>query len=233
MNLDSNGLVIVLGVFLLLIGIVGGGFEVKELKIPRVGSFPRGLSLTLGLVLVFLGMGRSPAAVQPAVEPIPAGPAATGFVPGGVAPAPAAPQAPAPGLIRVETPTPAEVEAIDEHREVVVAQLNAAGDLLRQRGYELVDSNFGAMEQSATETFSILLEAGYEYGFVAACDNDCNDIDLALADESGSDVASDYAADAYPMVEYQAGASATYQVTAQLAHCDVAPCRFGVAVFRK
>lgn len=49
--------VFVFGGILLLIGILGGGFEVKELKIPKVTMVPRLLASIVGLV--FIGVGIS------------------------------------------------------------------------------------------------------------------------------------------------------------------------------
>ena len=47
----------VFGVLLLSVGILGGGFELKELKVPRVGGLPRAFAGVLGLVFVALGIG--------------------------------------------------------------------------------------------------------------------------------------------------------------------------------
>jgi hypothetical protein len=45
------------GAMLLLIGILGGGFEVKELKIPQVGRVPRFLAASVGALFIILGVG--------------------------------------------------------------------------------------------------------------------------------------------------------------------------------
>jgi hypothetical protein len=50
--MDSQTALILLGALLLLVGIIGGGFEIKELKIPKVGIFPRIAALTLGVLLI-------------------------------------------------------------------------------------------------------------------------------------------------------------------------------------
>ncbi len=49
--------VFIFGALLLLTGILGGGFELKELKIPQVGRWPRIASLLAGIVLVMTGIG--------------------------------------------------------------------------------------------------------------------------------------------------------------------------------
>lgn len=45
------------GGMLLLVGILGGGFEVREIKIPRVSVVPRVLAALVGLVFVLMGVG--------------------------------------------------------------------------------------------------------------------------------------------------------------------------------
>ncbi|MGH3697388.1 MAG: hypothetical protein ACRDRX_25965 [Pseudonocardiaceae bacterium] len=56
--------VLALGALLLLTGLVGGGFELREVKIPRVGRVARVLSTIAGAVLVLAGIGM---VAQPAV----------------------------------------------------------------------------------------------------------------------------------------------------------------------
>ena len=48
------------GGLLLFIGVVGGGFEVKELKVPKVGTGVRVLSVVIGVLFIGLGFGSTP-----------------------------------------------------------------------------------------------------------------------------------------------------------------------------
>jgi len=69
-------LVFAFGGVLLLIGIVGGGFELKELKFPRVGWGARLMSTASGLAFLGLGMGmvdarRVVADTAPSPAPMP------------------------------------------------------------------------------------------------------------------------------------------------------------------
>lgn len=50
-------LTFILGSLLLLIGIFGGGFQVKELKIPQIGKFSRFLATSLGIFFIVLSLG--------------------------------------------------------------------------------------------------------------------------------------------------------------------------------
>lgn len=46
----------IFGAILLVVGLWGGGIEIKELKIPRVGGMARSLSLLIGIIFIFLGL---------------------------------------------------------------------------------------------------------------------------------------------------------------------------------
>jgi len=48
-----------LGAFLLVVGIVGGGFELKEMKISKVARAPRILAGVAGTVLIIFSLGFS------------------------------------------------------------------------------------------------------------------------------------------------------------------------------
>jgi hypothetical protein len=45
------------GVLLLFVALVGGGFELRELKVPKVGWMPRSAAAVLGIVFIMLGVG--------------------------------------------------------------------------------------------------------------------------------------------------------------------------------
>ena len=49
---DQNTLLAILGALLLLIGIIGGGFEIWDVKVPKVGRVSRVLAFGIGLVLI-------------------------------------------------------------------------------------------------------------------------------------------------------------------------------------
>jgi len=54
--MDTQTLSFVLGAVLLLIGILGGGFEIRELKVPRVNRGPRLLAAMVGSLFIVLGL---------------------------------------------------------------------------------------------------------------------------------------------------------------------------------
>lgn len=57
-------LTFILGSILLLIGIFGGGFQVKELKIPQIGKFSRFVATSLGIFFIVLSLGLDTPRVQ-------------------------------------------------------------------------------------------------------------------------------------------------------------------------
>ncbi len=69
--------VFIFGAFLLSIGILGGGFELKEISVPKVGPIARGLAAVAGVVFIAMGISfaRPQVAQAPTVASAPAEPA--------------------------------------------------------------------------------------------------------------------------------------------------------------
>jgi hypothetical protein len=61
----------IFGIVLLFLAIVGGGFEVRELKVPRVGRIARAVSGVTGVLFLLIGFAVSGAA-SPNPSPTPA-----------------------------------------------------------------------------------------------------------------------------------------------------------------
>ncbi len=55
----------IFGGLLILIGLLGGGFEIKELKIPRVGGLCRVMAAMAGIVFILLGIFI----IEPTIRP--------------------------------------------------------------------------------------------------------------------------------------------------------------------
>lgn len=69
--LNQQTMMFLLAAFLLLIGILGGGFEIKEFKVPAIGTAPRVIAVIvgLGLMLMFFGeLAQNEASKQAQVE---------------------------------------------------------------------------------------------------------------------------------------------------------------------
>lgn len=54
---DSSTLLALFGMVLLFVGILGGGIEAKEIKIPKVGILVRTVSIILGVAFLLIGIG--------------------------------------------------------------------------------------------------------------------------------------------------------------------------------
>lgn len=73
MNITADAAILLLGGFLVLIAVIGGGFEVKELKIPQISLLPRIVVGIVGIALIiteFNSIQQGPR-TNPAVEPRP------------------------------------------------------------------------------------------------------------------------------------------------------------------
>jgi len=108
---SSEGVLLFVGAIFLLIGILGGGFEVSAIKIPSVGRYVRMISAGIGIILMGISLTtyiRPLMPAQPDAAVDTALPATTAVAPGVAGnqladtPAPAeAPAPPGPNLLGV------------------------------------------------------------------------------------------------------------------------------------
>lgn len=124
-------------------------------------------------------------------------------------------------------------------RELVVQQLDHAGELVRADGQ--TDANvlsrnqvIGVLEDGATSYVEVTLEGGTEYFFAGACDQDCADLDLRLylADDF-EEVASDVATDDVPLLSFTAPSSGAYLLGVDMADCEEEICYYGFRVYQQ
>lgn len=59
------------GAILLAIAVLGGGFELKELKVPKVSWFPRLISAFVGMFFVVVGIGLETSPIDSSSPTIP------------------------------------------------------------------------------------------------------------------------------------------------------------------
>ncbi len=127
---------------------------------------------------------------------------------------------------------PAPLASQTQWETQVLEQIRTAGNLFSADGYQLHgDAHTGTLDNSASDDFSIFLEAGKTYALVAVCDVDCSDIDLSIADQTGEVVDSDYLDDDVPIVEVTPPRSGRYSVHIYMASCSAEPCYYGVGTF--
>lgn len=75
-------------------------------------------------------------------------------------------------------------------------------------------------------------EAGQTITFIAVCDIDCTDIDLAVYDGSGDIIVKDIALDDRPEVEFDVITPGIFQVGVYMASCSREPCAFAVRAYK-
>lgn len=204
------------GALLVMTAILGGGFEVKEIKVPRVGPVARGGAAVSGFlfVLIALGVTDTPAGPGESFVPVtPAEPMGNSFVP-----------------VQARRLQP----ATDAFLEQVNSQLAEIDAWAQEQGLSLShEIQSGAAAGGEEQTIALELDAGRSYGIMGVCDNDCSDLDLQLLDEHGNVLMEDVELDAYPTILVEPAASATYYATLRMVTCALAPCRFGLAVYQQ
>lgn len=123
-------------------------------------------------------------------------------------------------------------------RELVVQQLDHAGELVRAEGQ--TDANvlsrnqvIGVLEDGATSYVEVMLEGGIEYFFAGVCDQDCSDLDLRLyLEDDFEEVASDVATDDVPLLSFTAPSSGAYLLGVDMADCEEEICYYGFRVYQ-
>jgi len=129
---------------------------------------------------------------------------------------------------------PAQASAQDEWEQQVLEQIEAISSVFAADGYVLDGSaRTGTLGSTASASFSLILESGFDYMLVGACDVDCSDIDLMLFDEAGDEVDRDYEEDDAPVVMVEPSRTQSYSVHVYMADCTNEPCWYAVGVFAK
>ncbi|HEX2203047.1 MAG TPA: hypothetical protein VHG91_07105 [Longimicrobium sp.] len=122
----------------------------------------------------------------------------------------------------------------DPWAEQVRRILTEGGKELENNGFSLTQRIYtGALDEGATETVELPLEAGTEYYIVGACDQDCTDLDMTLMDASGRQLDIDTQPDDFPIVHVTPARAGTFRAVVSMATCSEAPCRFGVGIYGK
>ena len=93
----------------------------------------------------------------------------------------------------------------------------------------LVKERMELLEATAQTRFSLTLDPGRYLG-VAACDNDCADLDMAVEDGSGV-VDSDVLVDAQPVVEFEVADRASYTFEVRMVECSTPSCGYGFRLY--
>ncbi|MGD2216028.1 MAG: pre-peptidase C-terminal domain-containing protein [Gemmatimonadales bacterium] len=127
---------------------------------------------------------------------------------------------------------PGQVAAQSQWQQQVLDQVRTASEMFASEGLAQVgEARTGSLNQETSEDLNFTFQAGVSYIVVGVCDNDCPDIDLALLDNAGNEIDSDYEEDAFPVVDITPSTTRPYRVHVYMAKCTSEPCFYGVAVF--
>lgn len=102
------------------------------------------------------------------------------------------------------------------------------------QGWRLTgEATIGSLPDSRSEDRSLRLEGGGTYGIIATCDQDCSDVDLFVYDDAGRELDSDIAPDDYPILEFRAPYSGSYDLRVRMYDCAADPCYYAYEVYRR
>ena len=97
--------------------------------------------------------------------------------------------------------------------------------LLASEGYRPLQSTWsGSLSTQTSESQEFDLTAGQSYWFVAECDENCNDLDLAIRDDSDQVLDFDELPDDTPMVFYDATERSKVTLEVTMYECVEEPC---------
>lgn len=113
-------------------------------------------------------------------------------------------------------------------------QLIAKACLAQSSGYRLThDLICSKLDDGYHKFYTLTLRGGTNYMIFAACDGDCDDIDLFIYDENDNLVAKDPDLDDDPVITVTPSWTGSFRLKVAMPGCKVDPCRFGVMIFGK
>lgn len=159
--MSTNVLVFGFGAILLLVAILGGGFELKEFKVPKVSQVPRALAGVVGFGFIVwgvkIGLEHEPTPQPQVNAPAPVEqPAATG---------PRVTPGPTAGERNAEWQSPVTAtQRRNQSQGEVRGQLVQAALALTQRGYQLThEPHTGTLYTNSNQDLTLTLDAGTAY----------------------------------------------------------------------
>lgn len=134
-----------------------------------------------------------------------------------------------------EQPEPAGRAAVGRDGVAVLDAQEAIGqEALAKEGYMPSGQNmFGQLGESQSVQATWKLERGRHYYVIGICDDDCEDLDLAIRDEDGRKVAADSDNDDVPIVTFRAPYSGKYTVQLDMEACHATRCLYRAMLYEK
>jgi hypothetical protein len=122
-------------------------------------------------------------------------------------------------------------DSLPPWQQQLVRQIELLDERLVENGYAAADVRAGLVDAGTNATVHLDLEPG-SYMVAAVCDNDCSDLDLAVA-HAGETLARDILDDDVPIVDFDVTATSGYVFTVSMVRCQTASCGYGLVVYRK
>lgn len=116
----------------------------------------------------------------------------------------------------------------------VLQQLASIEDVVtRQKFTRSHQPVTGDLTEGQSAVVTMTLQQDTNYIFAAACDEDCDDLDLFLYDSEKQLLAEDKDPSDVPIFSYRSPVTTDIAVRARMYSCNQEPCTFGIAVFRE
>jgi hypothetical protein len=129
---------------------------------------------------------------------------------------------------------PSALRGQSTYENTVRFQLGLVEAFANSVGYETSHEFYvSSLDEGDSDSFAVTLDEGWDYRIVTFCDQDCDDVDLYLADENGNDIDSDESVDDMPIIESQPAWSGSFTIRVRMYSCSTEPCYFGIGVFGK
>lgn len=126
------------------------------------------------------------------------------------------------------------VAQADRWERAVADGFRRTDTLMAAQGYRPAGTiRFGALFLDDAESFSMPLQGAVRYAIVGLCDGDCAGLQLVIADASGYELAADHSGRTVPVLDVTTRQAGVHLLRATMSSCQMAPCRYGVRVYRK
>ena len=119
--------------------------------------------------------------------------------------------------------------AAQDFDSLVELLLGEAESMMGERGFEPVGGPMrGSLDGGDYVDLDIEVVNGLEMALIGICDVDCSDLDLAVYDTRGEQVAKDTLEDDTPLLTFTPKGGGTYRVRVLMTGCDYDPCGYAV-----
>jgi len=125
-----------------------------------------------------------------------------------------------------------EFDEMEPWEQQVLLQVEAVVALAEEHGLVWLDDGFTYDEIELNEigSFSVWLHQG-SYMATAVCDDDCDDLDLAVFDSDGNVLAVDVEADAIPTFSFAVDRADTFEFHVEMVSCEASFCAYSILLF--